>query len=345
MKMKNLLDEKTLKELGYMDDSKPYKLIKDLVKDEEIESIFKVTSKKLQEAKDGKKFLLLTFKDKTGIIRAIDWHNAELNDGRISLGDVVKVRGKVVYFENRLQLNLSKNPSDVVVLKEGEYDPNRFVETTKRSIKEMYEKLVNHIKSVKSDKLRRLLEQIFIEDRGFLRKFLDAPAGLSVHHAYRGGLLEHTLDVVELAEHVVEKYGDILNRDLLIAGAMLHDIGKAYEYEITPSGLEMTDSGELLGHIVIGVKMVERVAKRIANFPNNLLMEIEHMIISHHGEFEWGSPTLPKTPEALVLHMIDNLDAKLSQFLKLQEKTAEGNNWSEYDRKLGRRVMIRRDSR
>lgn len=316
-----------------------YKYISELQKDDEIKSIYKITSKKLQSAKDGKKFLLLTLSDKTGTIRAVDWHNAETNDNNVSVGDVVKVKGKVVVFENRLQLNLSKDYI-LKVLSDLEYDHERFIETTKRDVEKMYQELVAIIRNIENRFLRILLEKIFIHDKKFVEIFLKAPAALSVHHAYKGGLLEHTLDVVESCFKIAQKYSDIVDSELLIAGALLHDIGKVYEYDITPSGIVVTDKGELIGHIAMGIDMVEKISKEIKDFPEELLVEIKHMILSHHGEFEWGSPVLPKTPEALVLHMIDNLDAKLSQFLKLSEK-GEPGSWSEYDKKLGRRIMIR----
>ena len=316
-----------------------YKYISELKKDDEIVSIYRIASKRMQVSKDGKKFLLLTLSDKTGVIRAIDWHNAELNDNKVSVGDVVKVEGKIVIFENRLQLNISKN-SMLRVLDESEYDHERFIETSKRDIEKMYQELVGIIKNIKNKYLKSLLERIFVQDRNFLELFLKAPAAVSIHHVYKGGLLEHTLDVVEVCSKVAEKYSEVIDSDLLITGAILHDIGKAYEYEITSSGINVTDKGELLGHISIGVNIVERVVKEIKGFPEELLIEVKHMILSHHGEFEWGSPVLPKTPEALVLHMIDNLDAKISQFLRLTEK-GEPGGWSEYDRRLGRRIMIR----
>jgi len=340
MKIGDILNDK----VEFNKNNNDYKYISELRKDDEVVSIFKVVSKRMQVSRDGKKFLLLTLSDKTGVIRAIDWHNAELNDSKVSVGDVIKIGGKVVVFENRLQLNISKN-SLLKVLNDVEYDHERFIETAKRDIKKMYQELVNIINKIKNRYLHSLLEKIFINDKKFLDLFLKAPAAVSIHHVYKGGLLEHTLDVVEICSKIAKKYGEIIDSDLLIAGAMLHDIGKAYEYEITPSGIKVTDTGELLGHISMGVNIVEKISKEIENFPENLLIEVKHMILSHHGEFEWGSPVLPKTPEALILHMVDNLDAKLSQFLKLSEKEDESGNWSEYDRRLGRRIMIRRDKK
>lgn len=340
MKIRDILNDKVESNKR----NNEYKYVSELKKDDEVVSIFKVVSKRMQISRDGKKFLLLTLSDKTGVIRAIDWHNAELNDNKVSVGDVIKVEGKVVIFENKLQLNISKS-SVLKVLNDLEYDHERFIETTKKDINKMYQELTNAINRIKNKYLRLLLERIFINNKRFLNLFLKAPAAVSIHHAYKGGLLEHTLDVVEICSKIAEKYGEIINSDLLITGAMLHDVGKAYEYEINPSGIKVTDTGELLGHIYVGVSMVEKVSEEIKNFPESLLVEIKHMILSHHGEFEWGSPVLPKTPEALILHMVDNLDAKLSQFLKLSEKEDESGNWSEYDRRLGRRIMIRRDKK
>jgi len=309
---------------------------------ENVEIIAKVSSKKLQEARDQKKFLLMTLTDKTGSIRAVDWYNADKNFSRINEGDVILARGKVVYFEDHAQINLDKEPESVRILSDLEYDFQRFVDMTSQDIDKMYEKLTIFIKEIRDDDLRRLLQILFFEDEQFVKEFVQVPAGVNVHHAYLGGLLEHTVDVAALCKKVSTVYEQFLNKDLLITGAILHDIGKVKEYKVTQKGFEVTDEGELIGHIVLGTQMLRETASKVP-LSKTKLMQLEHIILSHHGELEWGSPVLPKTAEAFVIHMIENMDAKLARFRAIGEKERKNGNerlWSEYDRHLQRRLWL-----
>jgi len=309
---------------------------------ENVEIVAKVLSRKLQEAKDQKRFLLMTLSDKTGTIRAVDWHNAERNFSKINEGDVVLAKGRVVYFEDHVQLNLDKDPESLKPLKDSEYDFRRFVDVTVRDIDKMYNDLKALIKDILDDELRILLETLFVEDTQFVKQFLQIPAGVNVHHAYLGGLLEHTLDVASLCKALSSVYEQFINRDILITGAILHDIGKVREYRVTQKGFEVTDEGELIGHIVLGTEMFLELAKKAA-LSKSKSMQLEHIILSHHGELEWGSPVVPKTAEAFVIHMLENMDAKLARFRAIGEKEKRNGTdklWSEYDRHLQRRLWL-----
>ncbi|MFN3283182.1 MAG: 3'-5' exoribonuclease YhaM family protein [Pseudothermotoga sp.] len=309
---------------------------------ENVEIIAKVSSKKLQEAKDQKKFLLMTLTDKTGSIRAVDWYNADKNFAKVNEGDVVLAKGRIVYFEDHAQLNLDREPDSVRCLSDSEYDFQRFVDVTNQDMDKMYEKLTIFVKEIRDDDLRRLLLNLFVEDEQFIKEFIRAPAGVNVHHAYIGGLLEHTIDVASSCKKISTVYEQSLNRDILIAGAILHDVGKVKEYRVTQKGFEVTDEGELIGHIVLGTQILREHAIK-TSLSKNKLMQLEHIILSHHGELEWGSPVVPKTAEAFVIHMLENMDAKLARFRTIGEKERKNGTeklWSEYDKHLQRRLWL-----
>ncbi len=309
---------------------------------ENVEIIAKITSKRLQETKDQKKFLLLTLTDRSGVLRAVDWHNADENFDKLNEGDVVLARGKIVYFEDHLQLNLDKSKESLRIMQDEEYELERFVETTSEDIERLYQKLLILINDIQDKEIRNLLEALFIKDEEFIKKFLKVPAGVTVHHAYIGGLIEHTVTVATICKRIWNIYEDILNKDLVIAGAILHDIGKVDEYTITKKGLEVTTEGELKGHIVLGIEILHNKIKDI-KISKGKLAQIEHIMLSHHGELEWGSPVVPKTAEALVVHMVENLDAKLSRFRTIgqkEKKNGISRLWSDFDKHLQRRIWL-----
>ncbi|MGC8902696.1 MAG: 3'-5' exoribonuclease YhaM family protein [Fervidobacterium sp.] len=314
----------------------PYIVELDNFIEKEIDGIFKVKSKKLQETKDGKKFLLLTLEDRTGSVRAVDWYNAEKNDQLLQVGMIIQVTGKVVYFEERVQINIANSESAVRKLSESEYEIERFVSKIS-NIEDMFKELLNMIKSVKDSDYRKLLEIFFVEDKSIAEVFKSAPAGMRIHHAYIGGLLEHSLNVAKMVDQICSIY-DKLDRDLLVTGALLHDIGKIKEYTLSQRGIEVTTEGELIGHIIIGIEYINQKARGITY---DKILKLKHLIASHHGEFEWGSPVVPKTPEALVLHFIENMDSKLNRVFQIIDKEDDTKEWSEYDTNLNRRFLLK----
>jgi 3'-5' exoribonuclease len=302
-----------------------------------VEIILKVRSKKLQETKDSKKFLIMTLEDRTGTVRAVDWYNAELNDQRLKEGTVVRVKGRVVFFENRIQINLDNDYGAIKILKDDEYDYTKFVAQSKKDLEVLKKKLFVLLDQVKDQHYKKLLKAFF-EDKEFSEKFFRSPAGMRVHHAYIGGLLEHSVTVAEICREISKYYS--LDRDLLITGALLHDVGKVEEYKITESGIEVTTEGELKGHIAIGAAMVRETGKKLS-IPEHKILELEHIILSHHGELEWGSPVVPKTIEALIVHHVENLDSKIARFIEVIESSETDQGWTEYDKNLGRRIFLR----
>ncbi|PLV57704.1 phosphohydrolase [Thermotoga sp. SG1] len=311
--------------------------LKDHINDN-VEIVLKIRSKKLQETKDNKKFLIMTLEDRTGAVRAVDWYNAELNDQRLKEGSVVRVRGRVVFFENRIQINVENDYNAIRVLKKDEYDFTKFVAQSKKDPEVMKKKLFSLIDQIRDRDYKRLLRAFFVEDEKFSEEFFKSPAGMRVHHAYIGGLLEHSLTVAEICREISRYYP--LDRDLLITGALLHDVGKVREYVVTESGIDVTTEGELKGHISIGAMMVREKAKELG-LPEKKVLEVEHIILSHHGELEWGSPVVPKTIEALIVHHVENLDSKLARFFEIIENADSDQVWTEYDKNLKRRIFIR----
>lgn len=343
VKLGELFNEDYLEKLGFSgkNNVKHDKMVADIAENDNVDIDLKVISKRLQESKDGKKFLLLTLVDKTGELRAIDWYNAGENDAKIKVNSIVRIRGHASVYSDKLQIAVDKERDAIMVLKDEEYDPNLFIYTTKKDVSQMYSEFRDMASSIEDKNLRDLVLLPF-QDEKFLESFLIAPAAIVVHHAYKGGLLEHTLGVMKLSVEISKLYPDT-NRDVLIAGAAFHDIGKIKEYEIKPYGIERTTDGELIGHIVLGVEMIRDLAKKIPELSSNTLQHVEHLILSHHGELELGSPTIPKTTEAIILHSADDLDSKMGQISVLKERESE-SDWSDYDRFLGRKIKLNWDN-
>ncbi|HPE68748.1 MAG TPA: HD domain-containing protein [Thermotogota bacterium] len=340
MEMDTLSD--TLSEFQYG------KYVKDFQVDENVISVLKVAGKHLQETRDGKFFLLLTLADRTGIIRAVDRFNARRNDEQVSVGSVIRIQGKVVRFESHIQINAPNSRDAIRLLQEGEYDPKKFIEISSKNIRQMYEQLVKAIEAVGLVPVKELLSEIFIRNDRLATRFIEAPAAINVHHAYKGGLLEHSLDVMNMCLQLMELYPTLdIHRDILVAGALLHDIGKVDEYHVLSSGIVRTDVGEMVGHIGQGVLTLRDMARKVPGFPPEILVDLEHIILSHHGELEWGSPVLPKTIEAFLVHAADNLDSKVAQFREMVRKSQNANgqqgesNWSDYNKFLSRRVRTK----
>ncbi len=343
MKLGDLVSKDVLSEFGLKrrtEEEMPY--VSDLRNGMAVTIDLRVQSKRMQETRAGDPFLLLTLYDRTGAIRAIDWNDAVASDRVVEIGRVVRVRGRVTKYEERLQINVDKN-AGISVVPDDKIQPERFISATRKNVPDLFERLLSFIACIDNDYLKELLTSIFTKDKGFVERFILSPAASRIHHAYKGGLLEHTVAVAELCEFIGLKYGDSVDKDILITGALLHDIGKVFEYMIGASGIDHSRRGELEGHISIGVEFVSDYASRVSNFPKELLMEIKHLILSHHGEMEWGSPILPKTTEAIVLHMSDNLDSKIAQFREIETREHSGTDyeWSNYDRYLNRRILMK----
>ncbi len=302
-----------------------------------IEGEFLLTKKEVKKRREGGgTYLELNLADVTGGIPGVVFENVERLREVLREGHVFNIKGMVTTFNDTIRIKVF---SAEAVKK---FDPRDYVKSTEKDISLMEERLLKLVDSVLDPYLQKLLS-LFFRDDDFMKKFKMAPAAKKLHHAFIGGLLEHTLSVTELAKVVSERYKDV-NSDLLIAGALLHDIGKVEEFGFFPL-IDYTDRGRLLGHLVLGYEMVsakiEEMQNFLGGFPEDTKMQILHMILSHHGELNWGSPVVPQTVEAQILHFLDNLDAKVWMFLEAKGLTKDPMaRWSEYHRGLSRFVFI-----
>lgn len=290
----------------------------------EIISDFLVVQKELREGtKDF--YIRLRLADKTGSIPGNVWNNAKAVAEKFEEGDVVSVKGVVISYKTQIQITVNK----IQKLAEEEYDIAEFMEATSKDVNKLSEKLFTFIDRINEPNLKKLLLEIF-EDKEFYTRFAKAPAAKTWHHNYLGGLLEHTISIATICDFVSHLYP--VDKDLLITGALLHDIGKVAEYDIK-NKIEFSVEGRLIGHIPLGDQLVSNQAGKLNNFPPELLMKLRHLILSHHGEYEKASARLPQTLEAIVLHHADNLDAQTVGVVQIKEQMQNDDaEWSEFDR-------------
>ena len=301
----------------------------DIKAGDSMDDIFVLSEKILAQKKDGNNFLNVTLSDKTGTIKGVVWDNVDKITAGVTSGDFVHIKGNVNEYKGSLQLVIKK----METFSADEVDPADFLPMTRRNIESMFERLLRITSSVETACLKKLI-QAFWNDKEFVRKFKTAPAAKKMHHAYIGGLLEHTLSMVSLADKVAGHYSGI-NRDLLIAGAMLHDIGKTEEFEYQ-FRIDYSDQGRLLNHIVIGIEMIDEKLSEIKDFPQDQMVLLKHMIVSHHGTREFGSPEPPKTIEAVILNYIDEIDSKVNGIRDFMASEDPNESWTSYHRLLGR---------
>jgi len=312
------------------------RFIDDLVEGESFNEIFMVKSARLGQTRAGKPYLVLTLGDRSGEISGPIWENAERYHALCEPGAVLQVRGLVQTYNDKLQLKIDK----VAVADEHSYEPEAFVAASHREVATMQDELKKLISTVENGFLRTLLNQIFLHSPTG-KSYRVSPAAKGIHHAYMGGLLEHSLSMAHVSTLLAGHYEGI-DRDLLLAGSLLHDIGKTVELQNATGVIDYTVSGRLKGHLVIGCEMIGREAEKIDDFPEALLTELQHLILSHHGRQEFGSPVVPMTAEALLLSFIDDMDAKMNLVEQLRRKVKSGGmQWSEYQRSLERYLLLK----
>ncbi len=301
------------------------KYIKDLREGMRTSDIYLCKQKQALKTKAGKNYFSLLLQDKTGIIDAKIW---DLSNGinHFEALDYIQVEGDVNCFQGALQMNVRR----VRLADKGEYNPADYLPTTRYSIEDMYRKLVGYVNEIENPYLSALCKSFFVEDENFVKVFKRHSAAKSVHHGFVGGLLEHTLGVVKLCDFFCGRY-PIINRDLLLSAAMFHDMGKVKELSTFPEN-DYTDEGQLLGHIVMGVEMLDEHIRKIDGFPAGLALELKHCILAHHGEYEFGSPKKPAMIEAAALNLADNADAKLETMTELLENGNPEDEWLGYNR-------------
>lgn len=301
------------------------KYIKDLREGETIRSIYLCKGKRAAETRNGKPYENLLLQDKTGVLDGKIWDPNSQGIADYNEKDFIEVVGDVITYNNNLQLNIKQ----LRKASEEEYNPADYMPTSEKSVDGMYEELLGYIRGISNSYLRQAIEYYFVKDAEFVRTFKGHSAAKTVHHGFAGGLLEHTLSVIRLCEYFAGAY-EIINKDLLIASAICHDIGKTRELSDFPDN-DYTDEGQLIGHIVIGVEMLSEAIRTIPDFPVVLANEWKHCIIAHHGELEFGSPKKPALAEAVALNLADNADAKM-QTLKEIFKDKKGTDWLGFNR-------------
>lgn len=293
-----------------------------------VSDVYLCKTKQIALTKAGKEYGSLILQDKTGTVDAKIWDLGSPGVGNFEALDYVYVDADVTVFQGTNQLNVKR----IRRAEEVEYIPEDYLPVSSKSIDGMYDQLLSYIRSMKNRYLKELAESFFVEDKRFIKEFKAHSAAKSVHHGFVGGLLEHTLSVVQLCDFFAGHY-PALNRDLLLTAAMFHDIGKTKELSNFPEN-DYTDAGQLLGHIVIGSQMVMSRIEKMSGFPQKLEAELVHCILAHHGELEYGSPKKPALLEAVALNFADNTDAKMETMLEALNGAGDNKGWLGFNRFL-----------
>ncbi len=302
----------------------PWPALDDVAEGSRLVGCYCVTSKQIGVTKNDKPYLRLLLCDRSGEIEGRVWDEAERINEWVAEGAYVGIRGRVENYRGQRQLKVEA----IALLEVAPEDLELFLPRSQHDLDELEKQLDALIDSVRDPGLHALLIRLLGRESETGRAFRRAPAAKRNHHAYIGGLLEHTVSIGWVCSALARHYGAALDRDLLVTGALLHDIGKIREIEVA-SGFPYTDEGKLLGHIVLGIQMVKDAAKEVAELPQERALLVQHLVASHQGKYEWQSPKIPMTLEALLLHYVDDLDAKMHQALALVAASEKG--WTGYD--------------
>jgi 3'-5' exoribonuclease len=309
--------------------------VSDLQDGQAVSCLFLVCEKGIRTSAKGKSWLELSLRDRTGSIAAKMWDNFEGIAQTFECDDVVMIRGRVKLYRGEKEMTLEQ----IIPAEEREYDLGDFLAHTKFDVEKLYADLRAAVAGMANPFLKRLLESV-IEDPAIAPRLKRAPAAMTMHHAFIGGLLEHVVSLIGLSRGVVAQYPE-LDADLLLSGIVLHDIGKIEELSYE-RGVQYTTPGRLLGHITIGAGMVRDKIKAIPGFPRELEILVEHLILSHHGSLEFGSPALPQTREAIALHFLDDMDSKMAAMRATLAGESGDEEWTDRNPAL-RRAILRTD--
>jgi len=291
-----------------------------------VNAVFLVKDKIMAMAKNGKPYMNLRLMDKSGEVDAKIWDNVDSLDKLFERDDFVQVRGKASVYLNKLQVVVA----EIGRMAEDQVDLADFLPESPRDREEMWQELAAVVAAIVNPHLRGLMEA-FLADEPLMALYCKAPAAKGMHHVYLGGLLEHSLALVKLVKTIVPLY-EGLNEDLLVVGALLHDVGKTHEMSFERA-FDYTDAGKLLGHITIGVELVEEKIRLVDGFPRELSMLLKHMLLSHHGLYEYGSPKRPKTVEATILNYLDDMDSKINGIRShMARESASTSRWTAHHR-------------
>jgi 3'-5' exoribonuclease len=311
--------------------------VNQLVHGDSVDEAFLVADKQLRANRQGNLYLHLELRDRTGSVGARLWNATENLSRLFEAGDFLHVRGKTQVFQGSLQIILTH----LEVVDRDRIEPDEFLPQSSQNVAKLMARLREVLLAMRNPHLRGLVE-CFLIDEVFVRKFTAAPAGIKNHHAYQGGLIEHVVTLLNLADRISDLYPEI-DRDLLLTGIFVHDVGKVDELSYDRA-FAYTDEGQLVGHLVMGVEMLGEKVERYTEltgevFPAELALRLKHMIVSHHGMLEFGSPKLPMTLEAIALHCLDNLDAKIHTFSReIRDDPSHDSSWTPFQQSLGRRL-------
>lgn len=305
------------------------KYIAEILAGELIEDVFVLADKSVNRKRDGNIFITVTLSDKSGQIKGVVWDNVEKAAAAANKGDFVRICASAGEYRGGLQLVIQS----IAGVRPEAVDPSDFLPTCARNVDQMFARLQMLTDNISSVSLKALMTA-FWSDAEFVRSFKRCPAAKKMHHAYLGGLLEHSLSMAVLVDKVAAHYGGI-DRDLLLVGAVLHDIGKVRELSCNTC-IDYTSEGRLLSHIIIGLELLEAKIRTIPDFPPAQAAMLKHMIVSHHGAREFGSPEPPKTIEAVLLNYIDEIDSRVNAIREFMTAEDDGSAWTPYHRLLER---------
>ncbi len=298
--------------------------VKDIAENDAFTGCYLVKEKKVGTTRRGDPFLTLSLADKTGEIEAKVWDGVDELSSLFQEGDIIELGGNAGSYRGKVQITVSN-----LKVVSGEVDPEIFFETSPFNASEMMTSLREVLTEIENPHLKELIDS-FLNDRKFVTLFKKTPAAKNFHHSYLGGLLEHTLSVCRMAVKVAAHY-PVLDRDLLVTSAFLHDIGKMKELKFDRH-IDYTDEGRLLGHVMLGTAMLDEKLWELKDFPRPLAVRLKHLILSHHGQYEFGSPKRPKFLEAFALNLIDDLDAKINGLGRFMEKDRQEGSWTDFNR-------------
>ncbi len=323
----------------------PRTFVKELSDGDTVNEIFLLADKQLRANRNADLYLLATLRDKTGVVSGLMWNVSEERMNHLSAGDMVHVKGKVQLYQGGLQMILTF----IDRAPDSSYNPEDFETQAQANVEALLNRLKELLGTLKCEKLRTL-GQCFLSDEKLINDLCAAPAGIKAHHAYHGGLIEHVVSMAEVADRLCEHYAE-LDRDLLLLGVLLHDLGKVRELSWDPT-LAYTDEGQLLGHMNIAIEILNEKLMQARGemggeeFDKEVVLRLKHMILSHHGTLEFGSPRLPMTPEGIVLHYIDNIDAKLHEFTRaIADDMNKYAAWTPYNPRIQRKLFKGYDRR
>jgi 3'-5' exoribonuclease len=316
----------------------PRRFISQFGEREKIDDVFVVTEKQLRPNKNGNLYLMMRLSDRTGTVSAMMW-NANDRTGRdFDSGDYVRIEGTTQHYNGSMQIIVNYvEPAEPGIVNEDE-----LLQVDQQQSEKLMSRLADLLRAI-SDVNLQYLGEAFLVDEELMRAFKAAPAGIKAHHAYQGGLLEHVVSLMELAVMVANHYPEV-DKDLLVMGAFLHDVGKVRELSFD-RGLGYSDEGQLIGHLTIGIEMVDEKileAEKLSGekFPKEIALRLKHMVQSHHGEPNYGSPKVPMTFEAIALRNLDEMDSKIGTFRQIiQDDINDGSGWTNYQPNLGRKIF------